>query len=186
MSFWRKSPNRFVKILEKRKRAVVEAVGQSLSDAADIVKKQTDARVFVPKQISKQDAPGGVGRSLIGRSPVRIRLEKGRNRVNIYLATHYTRARTKGIVQLFARLGLTDQLFRKSLIVRGKRFPFRSNPRLLKWAQRPEKGFQQKRHVVRLTSAKAREDLILGPAVHASERHVVSVWRRAVKRGLIV
>lgn len=184
-SGWKKSPSAFAKILEKRKKAVQDAVGASLAEAAELVKKQTDARVFIPRSISKQDAPGGAARQLTGRSPVRTKIETKNRRAIIKLASFYTRARTKGIVSIMSRLGLVNQLFRKSLIVRGRRLSFRTNPRLALWALRPDKGFQVQRHVVRLTSARAREDLVLGPALAASESKVIGVWRRAVKRGLL-
>lgn len=185
MSGWRRPPSAFAKVLEKRKKLVVEAVGQSLADGAEVVKKETDSRVFIPRQISKQDAPGGAARSLTGRSPVRVKVETRNRRAIIKLASHYTRARTKGIIALFSRLGLTQQLFRKSLIIRGKRMPFRSNPRLALWALRQDKGFQVQRHVVRLTSSKAREDLLLGPALAASQPRVMAIFRRAVRRGFL-
>ena len=186
MSGWRRSPKDFgSKVLERRKKALQAHVGDSLADAASVVKQEADKRVFIPRQISKQDAPGGAARQLTGRSPVRTQVKPNDRRAIIKLASHYTRARTKGIIALFSRLGLTNQLFRKSLIIRGKRMPFRSNPRLALWALRQDRGFQVQRHVVRLTSSKAREDLILGPALAASQSRVMAIFRRAVRKGLI-
>lgn len=170
--------------MQRRAKQVEEAVGASMAEAAKIVKVESDNRVFIPRRISKQDAPGGRAQQLTGRSPVRTKVDAKNRRAFIRLATHYTRARTRGIIALYRRLGLASELLRKSLIVQGRRRAFRSNPRLLAWARRPEKGLQEQRHVVRLSSAKAREDLILAPALAASEERVVQVWRRAVKRGL--
>lgn len=181
---WEKSPARFLRAMQRRQKAVDRELGSSMAEAAKVVKGETDERVIIPRRISKQDAPGGQERALTGRSPVRTKVDTKNRRAIIRLATHYTRARTKGIIALFRRLGLSQELFRKSLIVQGRRLTLRTHPRLLRWARLASKGFQELRHVVRLKDSRAREDLILGPALAASEQRVTSIWRRAFSRGM--
>lgn len=186
LSRWKRgsAPRDFVRILDGKSTRVKQEIGATLHEAARRVKIEVDARTHIPKRLSKQDAPGGRDRALARRSPVRTRVAIGsqRSTATIELQPFYTRARTKGIEAIMRRFGLTNQLFRNSLIVRGRgRVQFRRNPGLRKWAEDPSKGYQIQRHVVHLSDLRARAALVLGPAVNASRPFVLGIWRKALR-----
>lgn len=60
---------------------------------------------------------------------------------------------------------------------------FTGAPRLLRWARRPDRGEQARRHALRLSNPEARRMLILQPAVDRNLQNILEMYHRAAAAG---
>lgn len=180
------------RIAENTKRQM----GEAAYEATQLVKGATEERVIIPRQVSRQDAPKFM--RLTRRSPVRARVARGEAKGFVELVSHWTSARTPGIIRFVRQYGQPSDLVRKQLHVvtapGGKkanpeaepmRMAFRSWPRLEKWGQREDRGRQVNRHAIRLKNPNIRLKLILDPAVREQREAVIEVFRSHAVRGLL-
>lgn len=156
----------------------------ALGEAVTTLEKDMRRRVFPVRRVSKQDAPAGRQIALSGRSPVSTSISTSKGEGVVRVSRHWTTARTKAVRAAFARLGLGDKLTRKGLYVtRDHDFiRFSSEPGLLRWAMRPEKGQQYYRHVVRLTDSRAIGALQVKPAAAEAFPKINRIWMAAARR----
>ena len=172
--------------LRAQQRAVKRAEEGALGEAATVLEADIKRRVYPAKRVSKQDAPAGRAVQLAGRSPVATRIERSKSTATVRVARHWTTARTPAVRATFARLGLADRLTRKGLYVtRDHEFVrFSSEPGLLKWAMRADKGQQYFRHVVRLTDPRAIGALQVKPGAAEAFPKASRIWATATRRAL--
>lgn len=181
---WKRPPSIMAKSLQRRKKRVERALGDGLQEAVKEAKREVERRIYLPDRVNKQDAPGGREISLTNRSPVRTKIRTKERRATIRVASHWTRARTRAVVNLFRKYGLASQLERKALWVRltpnfEVRESFRANPDLHEWAA--DRG-QDTRHAVRLRDARIGRDLILGPGVASARPRIFIIWRNSLRK----
>lgn len=166
----------------------------AVKQSTEIVYQKLRARIILPKRVNQQDAPARRSIVVGGRNPVRKKVAKAVGRVEVQ--SHWTKARTRVLVRVFAALGALEKLTRKGLVIQRYRgrsdsraapswVLFRRNTWLLGWARK--KG-QDRRHAVRLdntaTGKQARRLLILIPVLKAEREPTINRFREAVRKGL--
>lgn len=172
---WKKSPAALRRAYFARKRAVEREALGALGRAVGQLEAQVKLRVFPAKAVNKQDAPGNRQIKLAGKKPIRTRIVRSQRMGVVAVQRHYTPVRTRkdALTAVFEHLGLGAQLLRKALVVRNKfqpnvpaqRIPLSRNKRLRQWAERTDRGYQIKRHVVRLKDPRVIRLLQLTPSV---------------------
>lgn len=156
-------------------------------------------RVKMAKTVSRQDHPSGNRQTVPAVNPYRVELQTSEKQatVKIDLRGHWVAARTRGVLGALRYLGLlVAATFRTGLwLSPGKKrsqrsrnatgpfrfYAFASNPRLRKWASRPEKGLQSRRHAL-LLNAKILQALLMGPTLRKNAKKIRAAWRKLVKQ----
>lgn len=171
---------RFQARLKAKERAMQREAAGALGEAATELESDIKSRVFPARRVSRQDAPGGVSISLSGRSPVRTRIQKAQRTATVSVQRHWTPARTAGV-----KATLGDRLLRRRGLYIAPRFEFvtfSQDPALLRWAQRPDKGQQLYRHVVRLNKPEHIRLLQISPGAREAFPKITRVWLRVTRR----
>lgn len=174
--------------MERRADRLRKEMGDAAYTAATLVKGAVQKRVFMPRQVSKQDAPRKM--RITRRSPVGTRVDRSSATALVSVGAHWTPARSKAIQRLVPASELTRtflKIRRPLLLGSGarrvkaiqdeKRLKISRYKWLDEWARRPEKGEQIRRHVIRMKSPDARMSLLLAPAVKEKEQDVIKIFR---------
>lgn len=196
MSKWRQSPEQLVRRLQKAEKKVLAEAKTETGKIARRLDRESSKKIFLSKNVSKQDAPNGRAfrQPKIKAHRIEVFEKSGESTVKIEMISHYTNARSKALKGAVGYLGLNSLLEREGLYLqpgkkRGQRpspganfkfLSFSSSERILNWAQRVDKGSQKLRHVLLLNS-KILEALILFPLIRKNEKNIKLAWRRALK-----
>lgn len=167
------------------KRAMERETLGALGTATTVLENSIKRRTHPARRVNQQDAPAGRPLTLAGRSPIRTRIDAQKRTSRVTVARHWTHARTRAVEAIFKRQGQANKLLRRGLFLRDWGFvPFSSDPGLLRWAQKPEKGQQVRRHAVRLSEPKTIQLLELQPAVAECAPLIHQILRAAYARGV--
>lgn len=184
-----------LRALNRIARDTARNVESAVKESTEIVYQKIRGRVILPKRVNQQDAPGRRSIVVAGRNPVRKKVASTAGRVEIL--SHWTKARTRVLVRVFASLGQLEKLVRRGLVIQRPLGGGRTSPPtwllfsksrskwLIGWAR---KRGQDKRHAVRLdntsTGKQARRILILLPVLKEEREPTLRRFRRAVRKGL--
>lgn len=195
---WRKRPDQLVRRLQRAEKKLLAEAKGAAGTIARTLQRDMAKRVKMAKTVSRQDSPGGNRQAISAINPFRVELQTSAQQatVKIDLRAHWVAARTRGVLGMLRYLGaLVAATYRRGLWIspgkkRGQRarnasgpfkfFTFAANPRLHRWASRPDKGLQSKRHAL-LLNAKMLQALLMGPLLRKNSKKIRSAWRRLVK-----
>lgn len=196
---WVKRPDILIRRLQRAEKKLLSEVKGATGQLSRRLLRELQKRVKPAKSVSRQDSDTGQRLTLsAGLQPLRVEVSNNdqQSRIKIDLRGHYAAARTKGVLGALRYLGqLYQATARRGLWIsptasRGQRsrnasgpfrfFAFSANKRLRQWAAKPEKGLQNRRHVL-LLRASMLQALLMGPLLRKNEKAIRAAWRRAVK-----
>lgn len=185
-----------VRRLQRAEKRVLSEAKNATGRAARKLDREAAKRIFLARNVSKQDAPGGRAfrQPKIRAHRVEISSSSREASIKLEIIGHYTSARSKAIKGALNYLGLSRMTLREGLLLqpqkrRGQRpsaganfrfYSFAANKRLSDWADRRDKGQQKLRHVLLLNS-KIMSALLLSPIIRKSEKAIRASWRQAIK-----
>lgn len=167
------------------KRAMERETLGALGTATTVLENSIKRRTHPARRVNQQDAPAGRPLTLAGRSPIRTRIDAQKRTSRVTVARHWTHARTRAVQAIFRRMGQEKKLFRRGLYLRNWGFvPFSQDAGLERWAQKPNKGQQIRRHAVRLSDPRMVQLLELEPAVKEVAPLLRQILGAAYARGV--
>lgn len=191
---WKRSPRLLTRKFEKIRKDVIRETSGETGAVVRLLDNQTKRVVFPSKNVSKQDAPSGLGFRQGGSKSSNVQVNWDVRTdgivIKVGVLAHYTGGRTAGMIGVLQKLGRQAQLLRDSLIVKRKgsgalqRLRFSTTPSLQVWAERRDKGEQVRRHVVLLDKA-IMAALILTPVVDRNLKKVFAAWKRGLQKGFL-
>lgn len=178
---------------------VRQDTGSAVRDSGRLYERELRSRLFMPTQVSRQDASSG---RRLNQNPVSATFDASALAVYVKLKPYWIKLRKgdepiQAVQAVLKRSSYASKLLRRSLWIRrtvfvgqtrvqleAERLRIADHEWLEEWAERRDRGQQAWAHAAYLVSARAREELLLIPSLKETLPTMIQRIERAAFRGL--